>query len=177
MFKHILYKTISALIAIPLLTANAATLNVTGIVKAEPCTVEPILETGLAVSLGSLSASLFQNSGAADSMWHNFSLKLNNCPAATAKVTATFSGKPDITDGTLFANLESSGDAAKNMAIQVSKQSDNSDIISNNSTMSVNVNPTDNSATFLLAARMISPLGNAVSGKVSSTMLVSFTYN
>ncbi|MGL5384395.1 MAG: fimbrial protein [Serratia sp. (in: enterobacteria)] len=156
--------------------ADNSSLNINGNVIAAACTVGSDLVAGQAVSLGTLGRTKFQVSGDADSTWHNFSLELTNCPVGTTSSTVTFSGTPDATDATLLANTEAQATAATNMAVQMSKQSDNSAILSNGSTMTVNVDTTTGTASFPLAARMKTPTGNVQAGKVSSTVLVDFTY-
>lgn len=176
--SHPIMRTfILAVLALTLLAqVKAVNLDIIGLVVAAPCTVSPVLEAGQSVSLGSLSSSKFKNPGDADTTWHNFSLELTNCPGGTTQSTVTFSGTADANDATLFANTEPPASAAPNMAVQVSQQSNNSVIVSNGSTMTVNVNTQNGTASFPLAARMKTPKGNTQAGNVTSTMLVSFTY-
>lgn len=155
---------------------EAVDLNLHGNVIAAACTVSMTLAQGQSVSLGELGRSKFQRSGDADPNWHNFSLDLTLCPAGTTRSTVTFTGTPDGVDATLFANTASSGAAATNIAVQLSKQSDNTAILSDGSTMTVNVNTGAGTATFPLAARMKTPTGDVGAGIVNSTVLVDFTY-
>lgn len=155
--------------------ADSVTLNLSARIQAAPCTVNPVLVAGQPVSLGSLDRGGFQNSGDADPTWHAFSLDLTNCSAATQKVTATFSGTADSNDAALFANSATVAPAT-NMAVEVSKQNDNGVIISNGSTLTVNVDTPTGTASFPLAARMKTPIGNVQGGKVSAVMVVDFTY-
>ncbi|QBH97632.1 type 1 fimbrial protein [Limnobaculum zhutongyuii] len=148
---------------------HAADVNISGKVIAAACTVSPILIAGQEVSLGNMGRSLFQNANDTGT-WISFSLDLTNCPAGTTKSTVTFNGTPDSTDNTLFANTEPAGSAASHMA----KDADRSVVLSNNSTMTVNVDA--GTVTFPLAARLYTPLGAAEPGQVSSSVLVNFTY-
>ncbi|MBK5143074.1 fimbrial protein [Budviciaceae bacterium BWR-B9] len=140
---------------------------------ASACTVNPILAAGQEVNLGTQGRTKFQAANDAGA-WENFTLNLTNCPAGTTQSTVTFSGTPDGTNSTLFANTEPAASAATHMAVQMVKEADHNAILSNNSTMTVNISA--GSATFPLAARLYTPLGEAGAGKVSSSVLVGFTY-
>ncbi|MBK5071720.1 type 1 fimbrial protein [Budviciaceae bacterium CWB-B4] len=152
---------------------HAADVNITGRVTAAACTVSPILAAGQEVNLGSVGRTKFQNANDTGD-WKSFTLNLTNCPTGTTKSTVTFNGTPDGTDNTLFANTEPSASAATNMAVQLAQDADHNVILSNNSTMTVNIDA--GSATFPLAARLYTPLGTAGVGQVSSSVLVNFTY-
>ncbi|HBT4792456.1 TPA: type 1 fimbrial protein [Klebsiella quasipneumoniae subsp. similipneumoniae] len=157
-------------------SSNTITLNISGKILTGTCTVSPVLIAGQQVPLGSLERSKFKSPGAADPNWHNFSLELTNCSAGITTSTVTFSGAEDSNDRLLFANTEPELSAAKNMAVQISRQDNNNEILSNGSSMTVNVNNQNGTASFPLAARMITPVGNATAGEVSSLVLVTFTY-
>lgn len=157
--------------------ADVVNVNVTGLVIAPSCTINPLLVAGQPVSLGSPRSDTLQNSGDADPVWNNFTLELTHCPLATSSSTVTFTGTPDADDATLFANTEPVGSAASNAAIQVSRQSDHSTIISNGSTLTANVDTATRTVSFPLAARIKTPTGNVTGGGVSASVLVDFTYN
>ena len=173
--RRLLNMLLPALAVLPGTKAEAADVNISGKVIAAACTVSSSLAAGQAVPLGTLGSTSFQSSGDADPTWHPFTLDLTNCPAGTTTSTATFSGTPDVTDDQLFANTEPAASAATNIAVEV-KQSNNSSIVHNGSTMTIEVNATARTASFPLEARMKTPLGNVQAGNVSSTMLVDFTY-
>lgn len=155
--------------------ADKVTLNLSARISAAPCTVSPVLVAGQPVSLGILSSADFQSSGSVAPDWNDFTLELSNCPPGTSRVTAKFGGTRDRYEPALFANT-ASVDPASNMAVQVSKQSNHSELISHNSLMIANVDAATGSAAFPLSARMKSPLGKAVRGTVSTVMTVDFTY-
>lgn len=159
-------------------SVNAAdtTITIGGKVISATCTVGTTLAAGQLVELGTLGSNNLQKAGDADPAWHNFSLELTNCPTGITSSTVTFSGTPDNYDSTLFANTEPQSSAAENVAVEMSKQSDNSTILSNNSQMTVNINTLAGTASFPLAARMKTPTGGVHAGHVSSTVLVDFIY-
>lgn len=164
-----------ALAVLPGMQAEAADVTITGKVTAASCTVSPVLAGGQTVNLGTLGRTRFQNANDAGD-WQSFSLNLINCPAGTSQSTVTFTGTADGTDATLFANTEPAASAATHMAVQMAKDINHSDVLSNNSTMTVNVDSATHSATFPLAARMYTPSGSVQAGSVTSTVLVNFTY-
>lgn len=164
-----------ALAFLPGAKVEAADVTITGKVTAASCTVSPILVGGLAVNLGTLARTQFQNASDAGD-WKSFSLNLTNCPTGTTDSTVTFTGTPSGTGGTLFANTEPVTTAATNMAVQMAKDADHNAVLSNGSTMTVNVDTLTGTATFPLAARLYTPSGGVQAGQVSSSVLVNFTY-
>lgn len=164
-----------ALAVLPGTKAEAADVTVTGKVIASSCTVSSSLAGGQDVNLGTLGRVRFQNANDTGD-WRSFSLNLTNCPAGTSQATATFTGTPDGTNTTLFANSEPMATAAPNMAVQMVKDTDHSAVLSNASTMTVNIDTLAGTATFPLAARLYTPVGGAQAGQVSSSVLVNFTY-
>ncbi|MHC9002340.1 fimbrial protein [Enterobacter adelaidei] len=173
--KGLAYLAVISVFMSCLVKADSVTLNLSATVKDVTCTVNPVLVAGQPVNLGSLSSREFQTGGDADKQWHEFSLDLTHCPANLRSATAAFSGVEDSHDRTLFANTEPQNSAATNIAIEVVKSSDRT-VISNGGTMTVNVNNSNSTATFPLAARMKTPTGNVRGGNVSAVMMVSFTY-
>lgn len=177
MFKRVflLNMLLSALAVLPGMQAEAADVTITGKVTAAACTVSPALVGGQSVDLGTLGRTLFQNSGDAGN-WKSFALNLTNCPSGTTKTTVTFTGTPNSSDATLFSNTEPLATAATNIAIQMAQDANHSTILSNGSTMTVDIDGLTNTATFPLAARMYTPSGSVGVGQVSSSVLVNFTY-
>lgn len=175
MFKRVfaLNLLLSAIVVLPSTQAEAADVTITGKLIAASCTVNPVLAGAQEVNLGTLGRTNFQNADDKGE-WKSFSLTLTNCPAGTSQSTVTFTGTADATNATLFANTEPVATAAPYMAVQIAKNADRSDLLSNSSSMTVSVD-SDRSATFPLAARLYST-GKAQPGKVSSTVLVNFTY-
>lgn len=155
--------------------AADTTISVSGKVVAASCTVSSELQSGQEVDLGTVGRTHFLHANDAGN-WQNFSLKLADCAASTSKATVTFTGTPDGTDSTLFANTESTETAATNMAVQIAKESDHSAVLSNASTMTIDIDSSSQTATFPLAARLYTPTGNVSPGNVSSSVVVNFTY-
>ncbi|NTY85899.1 type 1 fimbrial protein [Serratia fonticola] len=155
--------------------AIAADVTISGKVIAASCTVSPVLVGGQSVDLGTLGRLAFQHPGDSGD-WQPFALSLTACPAGTTKTTVTFTGVQDSVDATLFANTEPSATAASHIAIQLAKDANRSEVLSDNSTMTVNIDSVSNTASFPLAARLYTPTGGVQAGKISSTVLVNFTY-
>lgn len=176
MQKHSIRQALLLIIAVlSAESAMAANVNITGKVIAATCSVSTSLTSGQQVDLGTLGRTKFQFANDAGE-WQSFSLQLNNCPEGTKRSTVTFTGTPDDNDATLFANTEPETSAAKNIAIEMAKDADRSVVLSNNSTMTVDVDTASKSATFPLAARMYTSVGGVQPGNVTSTVLVNFTY-
>lgn len=178
MFKRVFFLNmlLSALAILPNMQAQAADVAVEGKVITSSCTVSLPLVSGQQVNLGTLlGRTQFQLPGKTGD-WESFNLNLTNCPPGTSKATVTFTGTPDGTNATLFANTEPAATAAPNMAVQMALNADRNQVLSNGDSMTVNINTTNNTATFPLAARLYTPLGGVQAGKVSSSVLVNFTY-
>ena len=155
--------------------AQAVDFTISGKVVATPCSVETNLASGKSIDLGTLGRTRFQAAGNAGD-WQDFVLNLTGCPIGTSQVTTTFTGTPDSNDATLFANTEPAVTAATNIAIQMAQAGNTRSVLSNNSSMTINVDNTTRSAVFPLAARMYTPTGGTQAGLVSGTVLISFTY-
>lgn len=177
MFKRVfmLNMLLSALAVLPGTKAQATDVNISGQVIASSCTVSPVLAAGQTIDLGTLGRTHFQFANDAGT-WTSFALNLTNCPAGTSQTTVTFTGTPDGTNATLFANTEPALTAAPYMAVQMAKDADHTAVLSTGSVMTVAVDALTGTATFPLAARLYTPTGGAQAGQVSSSVLVNFTY-
>jgi minor fimbrial subunit len=177
MFKRVFFLSmlLPILAVLPDTKATAADVVITGRVTAASCTVSPILAGGQSVDLGTLGRISFQTAGDAGS-WVPFVLSLTACPAGTSRTTVTFTGSPDSADPTLFANTEPAATAASHMAVQLAKDADRSVVLSDNSTMTVDIDGVSKTVTFPLAARLYTPSGGVAAGQITSTVLVSFIY-
>ncbi|HBE9178828.1 TPA: fimbrial protein [Serratia fonticola] len=164
-----------ALAVLPGTAAKAADVTITGKVIAASCTVSPVLVGGQSIDLGTLGRLGFQHAGNAGE-WQPFALSLTACPAGTTKTTVTFTGVQDGVDATLFANTEPSATAASHIAVQLAEDANRGVVLSDNSTMTVDIDSVSNTASFPLAARLYTPSGGVQAGKISSTVLVNFTY-
>jgi minor fimbrial subunit len=154
--------------------ADPVNISVTGKVVAGSCTVGVALTSGQLVNLGSLGRTQLLSAGSA-SEWKSFTLNLSNCPSEITKSSVTFTGTPDNNDMTLFANGAPSPTAATGVAVQMASDNDHNVILSNNSTLTANVDGSQN-ITFPLAARLYTPTGGVRPGDITSTVLVNFTY-
>ncbi|HGM5492470.1 TPA: fimbrial protein [Serratia fonticola] len=178
MFKHtylyVLFPVLAIFPGTRLMAADPA-INLTGRVIAAACTVETGLASGKTVELGTVRRTALQHPGDAGA-WNAFTLNLLNCPVGTTKTTVTFTGTPDGDDSTLFANTEPAPGAAQSVAVQMAQDSDRSRIISNSDTLTVNIDAGTHTASFPLAARLYASADNVQAGRVSSTVLVNFSY-
>lgn len=148
-------------------------INLDGKITAAACTVETKLANGLNINLGKTLYTSMQNSGDGGA-WSDFSLNLTSCPRGTNRSTMTLSGIVDNDDSSLFINTATGESAATNVAVQLANQTNRSQILSNNSQVTVAIN--NNQASFPLSARMYTPSGGVTPGLVKTTVLVNFTY-
>ncbi|AYN26260.1 S-fimbrial adhesin protein [Buttiauxella ferragutiae ATCC 51602] len=157
----------------PVFAADIVNINVTGRILPTPCVVDPG-SVSQNINFGQLLGTDLRTAGSA-SAWVPFTVKLINCPAALVTATVTFQGTPYPTDATLYQNATSSG-SATNMAIQMVDNSNRTLAKGNSTTMTSNIDPTLRTATFGLAARVITPGGNVGSGAINSVVTMTFTY-
>ncbi|MBC3378343.1 type 1 fimbrial protein [Serratia fonticola] len=149
-------------------------VNITGKVIASPCTLDTVNST-LSVDLGDIQASALSTAGTYGGPEKFFNLILNNCPATTSKVTATFSGTPYDADNNLFANAGS----ATGVGIKIKTRAEpytGTTVRPNQSTWAVPINAATRSATFAFATSAYTATGNVTPGTISSVMQVAFTY-
>ncbi len=151
--------------------AADATLNITGTIKASPCTVDAVggninVDLGTNIQAASLTAGL-------GSEWKQFVLHLKDCPTATTSVVAAFTGTPATESGATDTYLNT-GDAG-NVQIELQDRTDNSRK-GNGSNMTAAVVAATHDATFPLQARAYSVNGGVTPGSVIGTVQVAFTY-
>lgn len=149
--------------------STAAELNITGNVVAFPCQVDPD-SVNKTVNLGRVSHSGLSEANSGHT-WTAFDIKVVNCPDTISSLTATFTGNPAGSANNLFANQGT----AQNVAVQMAQRDNQSIILGNMSTMTVNV-ANDKSVTFALVGRPYSEQGGAVSGTLNSVVQVNFSY-
>lgn len=149
---------------------QAANLNISGTVVANPCTVD----TGSVsqyVDFQQVHKSQLIDVGSSTD-WKSFQVKLTNCPEATEKATVTFSGTPaPEAPLTMFANAST----ATNVAVQMAPDAVRTQFLGNGSTMVVDIDAQHN-AVYNLAGRLVSVNGSAGPGDFSSIVLMNFTY-
>ncbi|MBC3378345.1 type 1 fimbrial protein [Serratia fonticola] len=150
--------------------ANAENVVINGRIVASPCTVDA-KSTSQTVDFGRVKKSDMQQTGNAGK-WQPFQVTLINCPKTTSRVSAFFTGTPFSDDTMLYG---SSG-TATGIAVQVVQDGDKSQLQGIGSTMVVDVDQVNHSATFALSARLFSPNGDIAPGNVNSLLMMSFTY-
>ncbi|WBM72471.1 type 1 fimbrial protein [Buttiauxella sp. WJP83] len=155
------------------MAADIVNINITGRVLAAPCVVDAG-SVSQNVDFGQLIATDLRAAGSS-SEWKPFKVTLVNCPVSTVAAIATFTGTPFATDATLYSNATSPTDAS-NVAIQVVDDSNRSIVKGNGTSMTTSINPASHQAVFALAGRVISPNGNAGSGRINSVVMMTFTY-
>ncbi|MCS4266099.1 fimbrial protein [Serratia sp. BIGb0163] len=146
--------------------ADAVTLNITGNVIAAPCVIDGA--SSLDIKLDDIVVSKLQKSGDT-SPFKSFDLKLKDCPTATTKVTASYTGtvSPHYSDS--FINTGTAGQLALYVQDGASKT------ITPNTTRQVDVNSTSKTAVFSQKVQIYSK-GSATAGTVIGNIVVSFTY-
>jgi len=151
--------------------ADSVGINVTGKVIASPCKTLNGGSDALNVDLGqSLLADSLKEAGSGSAMT-TFDLPVTGCPASTTNVKVTFTGTPDATDATRWAN--NAGQPAANTAVELSQQTTGT-LLSNNSSLIGAVE--GGNTTFKLQARVYSKAGEVMPGDVSSAIVASFEY-
>lgn len=150
------------------LSSKAESISISGNVIATPC----LISTGTidqTIDFGQMIATNFIKPNSV-SEWKKFAFNLTQCPSATNAVSVTFTGRTDANNALYFYNSAS----GRNAALQITNE-DHSVTYSNGSVEEVLIDASRN-ATFQLAARVISPMGNMTSGDFTSVVQVSFTY-
>lgn len=144
-------------------------LNITGNIKASPCSISlPI--GGLNVDLGQkILASTMAEAGSA-SVWKPFSIALNECPASTSVAIMMVNGTPDGIESDMYANT---GTASQ---VQIQLQSSAGTPLGNAATMVQNIDPASKSTTFEMQARAYSARGKVTPGTIVGLVQVTLTY-
>jgi len=151
--------------------ADSVSINVTGKVIASPCKTLNGGSDALNVDLGqSILANSLEAAGTGSAMTA-FDLPVTGCPASTTNVKVTFTGTPDATDATMWANNATK--PATNTAVELSQQTTGT-ILSNNSSLTGAVE--GGNTTFKLQARVYTKAGAVMPGDVSSAIVASFEY-
>ncbi|CAM4299036.1 fimbrial protein [Serratia silvae] len=150
--------------------ANQATLHITGTVKASPCVIDTD-DANKTVPLGDIQASnLFADNS--HSGWADFTITLKDCPAATNRVVATFSGTPADENPNMYKN---DGDA-DSVQIELVDKAETLKL-GKGATMKVEVGAiTPKQAIYNLRARAYSTAGNVTPGSISAAVTIGFVY-
>lgn len=156
------------------LAGDPVTLNITGTVVASPCEVSAASEN-MTIDLGGgkdlQTADL--NAAGSNSPWVPITVSLDNCPAGTSSVTATFHGTSDAGDpATLYSNTGT----ATNVAVQLEGKSE--EPYGDGKTSSITIaDATDGKPTWNLQTRAFSKTGGVTPGTISSVITMTFAYN
>lgn len=156
------------------LAGDPVTLNITGNVVASPCEVSTASEN-MTIDLGGgkdlQTADL--NAAGSSSPWVPITVSLENCPAGTSSVTATFHGTSDAADAeTLYSNTGT----ATNVAVQLEGKSE--EPYGNGKTSTITIaEATDGKPTWDLQTRAFSKSGKVTPGTISSVITMTFAYN
>lgn len=156
------------------LASDPVTLNITGNVVASPCDVSASSEN-MTIDLGGgkdlQTADL--NAAGSSSPWVPITVSLENCPAGTSSVTATFHGTSDAADvDTLYSNTGT----ATNVAVQLEGKLE--EPYGNGKTSTITIaDATDGKPTWDLQTRAFSKSGGVTPGTISSVITMSFAYN
>lgn len=154
--------------------ADPVTLNITGNVVASPCEVSADSEN-MTIDLGSgkdLQTSDL-NAAGSSSAWVPITVSLENCPAGTSSVTATFHGTSDAADAnTLYTNTGT----ATNVAVQLEGKA--GEAYGNGKTSTITIaDATGGKPTWDLQTRAFSKSGGVTPGTISAVITMSFAYN
>ncbi|MFI7811718.1 fimbrial protein [Citrobacter werkmanii] len=97
--------------------AADGTINFTGTVVSDTCTVSVNDQTNPTLNLGTVNANDLATQGDTGPAT-NFKLNLTSCPSTVTKASVTFSGNSDAGLDTAFTN-EATADAAANVGVQL----------------------------------------------------------
>ena len=145
-------------------------LNITGTIKASPCTVSDNGGSGISVNLGDNIEATSLAAPSSASGWVQFNIPMSNCPTTTQQVSAAFSGTVAEESATLY---KSTGTASR---VQIELQDSAGNNQGNGTTLIQPVNATTHEATFPLRVRAYSSQGGATPGSILGRVVVSFTY-
>ncbi|MCU6306635.1 fimbrial protein [Enterobacter quasiroggenkampii] len=153
------------------LAGDPVTLNITGNVVASPCEVSTDSEN-ITIDLGGgndlQTADL--NAAGSSSAWKPITVSLENCPAGTSSVTATFHGTSDAGDPeTLYSNTGT----ATNVAVQLEGKA--AEPYGNGKTSTISI--ANSKATWDLQTRAFSKSGSVTPGTINSVITMTFAYN
>ena len=144
-------------------------LNITGNIKASPCTIS-LPSGGMNVDLGQkiLASSMAEAGSSSD--WKPFSIALTACPASTSEATMTVNGTPDETESDMYANT---GSATQ---VQIQLQTSDGTALGNAAQKVQNIDTPTRSTTFDMRARAYSAQGKVTPGTIVGSVQVTFTY-
>jgi minor fimbrial subunit len=170
-FRHVIrLATWSSLLlsTVVLASAPAGNVTITANVVASPCIIaSDTLKKD--VVLGHFFTSSLKH--AADvTDWVPFTLNLEGCPATTTQVVVYFKGEPDTIEPSFFRNVGSS----EHIAIEVNDSL--GVLVSNGTSLTVDVDKNQHTAKVDLMGRMITPEGNASAGTVKGILELSFNF-
>ncbi|YCI83123.1 fimbrial protein [Enterobacteriaceae bacterium] len=167
------FATVAVLSASSVLAADG-TVNFTGEIIDQACTVEIGTSNTLTVDLGKVAKSSFAAVGD-DASITKFSMKLKACPESITSAKVKFDGPNDATDSSLLALTSETG-VAKGVAIAL-MTADKTDLGLNSvSDYSYALKATEeNTLDFYAAYR--STAATVVAGKANSTATFSINYN
>lgn len=147
---------------------DPVTITVTGNIVASPCQVDPD-SVAKTIDLGDIQAADL-NAAGSNSTWKTFSITVNNCPAGTSGVTATFNGTPDTdTPDSAYENVGT----ASNVAVELTGTGGQP--FGNGKSFKLDI--ANGSATWNLQTRVLSAKGGVTPGTVKSVITMSFAYN
>ncbi|HDS6850942.1 TPA: type 1 fimbrial protein [Enterobacter cancerogenus] len=177
MTRHIRKSILTLIFSTSLLNcafaSDPVTINVTGNVVASPCEISAESKT-MNIDLGGgkdLQTADLNAAGAA-SAWVPFSIVLENCPAGTTSVTASFAGTADSADPeTLYTNTGT----ATNVAVQLEGEAN--EPYGNGKTSKIDIAGTTDKPTWKLQTRAFSKNGGVTPGTINSVITMSFAYN
>lgn len=157
------------LLSLPWLVFADASMSITGVVVASPCTVDSDT-VNKTVDFGTLQRRDLRTAGDAGA-WQDFNLVLTNCPTGTTTVQATLSGTGDTSDSTAWKNSGSSG----NLALRITN-GNHTIVYAPGASLLNNINTSSRSAIFPMSARIFTPQGSATVGTFRAVMNIEFTW-
>jgi major type 1 subunit fimbrin (pilin) len=179
--KKQLALAVATMLSVGMGAAHAAdgTINFTGTVTADTCTVSVNDQTNPTLNLGTVNTADLAAQGDTGPA-ANFNLNLTSCPNTVTAASVTFSGNQDAGLDTAFSNEAGAADAAQNVGVQLYDAS-NATVapdaaVDVSSYLTPNSDNTAESATIPFSARMIAVADAATAGSLVSHADYTISY-
>ena len=171
--KKQLAVAVAALFTVGMGAAHAVdgTINFTGTVTADTCTVSVNDQTNPTLNLGTVNSADLASQGDTGPAT-NFALNLTSCPTTVTAASVTFSGNADSGMDSAFKNEASADTAAANVGVQLYDASmaevQPDAAVDVSSFLKPNADNTAESASIPFTARMIAVADSATAGALVS---------
>lgn len=169
------YTTLAAaLTTVLMLKAHAAdtTITVYGNVKTSSCTTGG--NASYSIDLGQNLTQTDLAIAGSSTPWVTQDVVISGCPTGIHTVTATFAGKADSLNPSMYANSSGTG-FSEHVAVQLQETLTSTDV-GNTSKLAIKTGTTSQ-VTFPLRARLYTSNGGVTAGLVTAAVTMNISYN